>query len=104
MEIHFADIRQVKIDPNCSPFTDFGQVIVILLGLGKTLGHEKQSKPSLFDKKIQEPCIGSGTSHFHSITGNQELGSSVNNRLQRFGLLFLFVTCFSDFCDKIKYA
>ena len=35
-------------------FTDFGQEI-----------NEKRSKPSLFDKKIQELCIGSGTSHFH---------------------------------------
>ena len=34
-------------------FTNFGQVTVTLLCLDKTLGHEKQSIPSPFDKKVK---------------------------------------------------
>ena len=45
-------------------FSNFGQVTVILLSLGSTVGRRKQSKPTPFDKKNQEPPIGSGTSHF----------------------------------------
>ena len=53
MDIHFADFGQVKIDPIHSIIPYFGQVTVILLCLGKTLGREKQSKPSPFDKKFK---------------------------------------------------
>ena len=42
--------------------TNFEQVSYFS-SLGKTLGRKKQCKP-LFEKKIQEPRIGSGTSHF----------------------------------------
>ena len=42
----------------------FGQAKVTLLSFSKMGDHKKQSQPSLFDKKIQEPGIGSGKSHF----------------------------------------
>ena len=41
IDSHFANFGQVKIDPT------FGQVTAILLSLGKTLGHKKQSKSSV---------------------------------------------------------
>ena len=34
-------------------FSNFGQVTVILLSLGSTVGRRKQSKPTPFDKKIK---------------------------------------------------
>ena len=34
-------------------FTNLVQVTVILLSLGKTFGHKKQSKPFSFDKKFK---------------------------------------------------
>ena len=86
-------------------FLYFGQVTVILLSLGNTLGHEKQSKPTPFDKK-------SRTTHriwYKSFSRIQSAGvknwvpQSIN-RFQSFTLLFLFVTRFSDFCNKIYYA
>ena len=45
-------------------FTDFRQITVFLLSLGKMLGHKKQFKPSPFDKKFNNHTIGFGTSHF----------------------------------------
>ena len=64
-------------------FPDFGQVS--LLHLGKILGCKKQSKPTPFFND--------------SIRRNQELGSLSINRIKRFNLLFLFVTCFSDYAS-----
>ena len=56
-----------------------------LMSLGNILGHRKQSKPTSFDKKIKR-------------TNNKNwVPQSINS----FTLLFLFVTCFSEFCDKI---
>ena len=52
IDSHFANFRQLKVDPNCSSLLTLGRS-VILLTLGKTLGREKQSKPSPFDKKIK---------------------------------------------------
>ena len=34
-------------------FSDFGQVTVVLVSLGKTLGCKKQFKPPPFDKKFR---------------------------------------------------
>ena len=68
--------------PYLFPFNYFGQVTVILLILGirslgiKTLGHKKQSKPSVW-YKIQEQHKGSGTSNFHWF--NQEVSDSLPN-------------------------
>ena len=76
-------------------FYYFGQVRVILLSLSKTC-HEKQAK------KTQEPRTRSGTSYFQWRNGIQKLVSSIN-RLQRLSFLFLSVTWYSDFCDKIKH-
>ena len=71
IDCYFVDFGQVKINPTC----------LILLILGKMLGRKKQSKPSLSDKKIQEPNIESDTSDFQWF--NQQecknwLGSPVN--------------------------
>ena len=61
-DIHFANFGQVKTVPIF--FSDYGQVTVTLLSLGKTCCG-KQSKPSPFDLiKNQEPCIGFGASYF----------------------------------------
>ena len=65
--------------------------------------------PGKTKQKLQEPHIK--ICHFQChlqvnfndpITGNQELISSVN-KLQKSSLLFLPVTLFPDFCNKIKY-
>ena len=45
IDSHFADFGHVKID--LFVFTDFGQVTVILVSLGKKLDHKKQTEPSL---------------------------------------------------------
>ena len=76
-------------------FNGFGQATVILLSLGKTLGPEKQFKLSPFDKKFKNHAWDLAQVIFNdSISGNQELGSQLINKLQRFNLLFLFVTRF----------
>ena len=88
-------------------FNWFGQVSVFLQNLGKTLDRRKQSKLSLSDKKIQEPDIGSGKSHFQWFSQWESRTSWVLqliNRLQKFNLLLLSATLFSDLCNKIKHA
>ena len=58
------------------------------------LGHKKQSKPSPFDKKSK-----------NNASDQQKSFSVIQwDRLQKFNLLFLSVTLFSDLCDKTKYA
>ena len=42
-----------QILPYLFIFTNLVQVTVILLSLGKTFGHKKQSKPFSFDKKFK---------------------------------------------------
>ena len=75
----------------------FGQLTVILLGLCKTLGLEKQCKPFPFDKKFKNhPCDLAQVIFNDSISGNQELGSQLINKLQKFNLLFIFLTGFVD--------
>ena len=61
---NFADFDHFKIDSYFTDFeesqnwaysfvvTEFGQVTIILLTLGKKLGREKQSKPP-FDRKFK---------------------------------------------------
>ena len=64
----FSDFEQFKLnshfDPTCFDpiliqlivlvqFSDFGQVAVILLSLGKMLSCKKQFKPPLFDNKFR---------------------------------------------------
>ena len=71
---------------------------IILLSLGKTLGRKKQSKPSVLQKKLKNHAWDLAKVIFNdSISGNQELGSQLN-KLQRFNLLFVFVTCFFVIC------
>ena len=91
-------------------FHYFGQIISILLSLGKMLSCKKtiqtQSKPSPFDKNFKNHLKDLTQVIFNdSISGNQyNLVLQLLNRLHRFNLLFLSVTCFSDLRDKIKYA
>ena len=61
------------------PFYCFGQVTALLLSLVKTC-HKKQSKPSQFDKNSRtKHRIRHFSNYFNdSISGNQELVSSVN--------------------------
>ena len=54
-------------------------------------------------QKIQEPCIGSGTSNFQWFCLEESVTGFPSYTLQRFNL-FLSVTCFSDLCDKVKFA
>ena len=100
LDTHFADFGQVKIDLTCS----FSLTLdtVILLSLGNTLGRGKNPNPHRLIKK-------SKTTHriwYKSFSMIQSAGvknwvpQSIN-RLQSFALLFLFVTRFSDFCNKI---
>ena len=74
-------------------FTEFGQVAIVLLILRKTLGYEKQSKPSPFDKK------NSRITHTicHKMT-QHESGwvPQFKNRLRRLNLLLISVTPFAD--------
>ena len=49
IDIDFVDFRKVKIDPSHSCLLSLDRS-VILLSLGKMLGHEEQCKPSPFDK------------------------------------------------------
>ena len=48
VDVYYANFGQVKTDYSLI-FTNFGQVTLILLSLGKTC-REKQCKPSQFDK------------------------------------------------------
>ena len=87
------------------PFTDFRQVRVVLVSLGKTC-HEKQSKPSQFDNGLIK---NSRTTHrvwdkSFSMIQSENWSPQSTNRLQKFSLLFLPETGFSDFYDKIKYV
>ena len=70
-----------------------GQVTVTLLSLGET------KNPRTTQLLVLAQVIYNGL-----ISRNEELVSQFTNRLQRFNLLFRFVTRFSDLCDKIKYA
>ena len=86
----YCYFKQFKID---SLFSDFGQLkiyptpsyLLFWAGysyftvLGKTLGHEKQSKPSPFDKKFKNQAYDLAQVIFNDlIKGNQEVGFSVN--------------------------
>ena len=98
---HLADFDQVNIIKSKLTllvyFYYFGQVTIILLSLGKTLGHKKQFKPSC-DKKFKNHAQDLAQVIYNDvISGNEELGSPVNKQLQRFNLLFLSVTRFSNF-------
>ena len=75
-------------------FADYGQVIVTLFSLGKTC-HEKQSKPSLFDKnsRTMHRIWHKLFSTIQSVEIKNWFPQSVN-RLYMFNLLFLSVTCF----------
>ena len=76
---------------------------VILLTLGKALG--AKNNPSHFWQKIQELRIGSGTSlSIIQSAGIKNWVPHLINRLQRFNILFLSITGFSDLCDKVTYA
>ena len=78
-------------------FTDFRQITVFLLSLGKMLGHKKQSKPSPFWQKIQEPYHRISHKSFSMIqAGIKNWVPQLINRLQRLNLLFLSVTHFSE--------
>ena len=77
---------QVKIDPICS--------LLLLLDRSKVFTEFGQEISQNLSQNIQEPGIGSSTSYFR---GNQELVSSVKG-----SVLFLSVTRFSDFCNKIN--
>ena len=78
-------------------FTDFGHIYLNESGLEVW---PKKSKPSPFDKKLKNHTKDQWLSQWESRTG---WVSQLINRLQRFNLLFLSVTCFSDLSDK-KYA
>ena len=56
IDSHFGDFRQVKIDPTCSLLLTLGRLQLYCFG---------QDIRPLYLAKIQEPCIGSGTGHFH---------------------------------------
>ena len=97
VDIHFANFGQVKTDPICS---------FLLLWTGHsyfTVFRQDITQKTI--QKIQEPCIGSSRSHFQWFNQrNQELFSQSINTFQRIHLLFLCLTRFSDFGDKIKYS
>ena len=60
-------------------FSDYEQLTVISLSLDKMLGCKKQSKPSLFDKKLRNHAEGLAQVIFnYSISHNQKLHSPVN--------------------------
>ena len=78
---HFADFQQVKIDPNLTlnwPLLVLDRSVT-LLTLGRTLGREKRSKPSPFDKKFKNQAQDLAQVIFNdSVSSNHELGSPVN--------------------------
>ena len=62
------------------------------------LGHGKQSKPTLFDKKFKNDAWDLAQVIFNeSVNENQELGSQLRNKL-------FSEHVFSDLYDKIKCA
>ena len=105
LETHFADLKQFKIDSHFATlgkskltlfvyFNEFGQVTIVLLGLGKT-GGKNNPNPH---KKFKNHAWNLAQVIFNDlISMNQELGSQLINKLQRSNLLFLFVTYL---CDK----
>ena len=82
-------------------FTKFGQVTVILLGLGKTLGCEKQCKPSLFEKKFKNHAQNVAQIN-DSISGNQEPGPPVNKLASKVQSLMSFFNTFFQFVRQSK--
>ena len=120
LEIHrflnwsFCYLEQFKID---SHLTEFGQVKTDLIiyfnriwvGLsyfnefGQDISSWKTIQSLFVWPKTEEPNMGSDKVIFNdSISGNQELGSQLTNTLQRFNLLFLFVTLFFLFMWQNK--
>ena len=112
---HFDDFEQFKIDRQelkslgKSKLTllvclyQLRQVTVILLSLGEMLGREKQSKPSLSDLKSKNQALNLAQVIFNDLKSawiKKNCVPKLINRLQRFNLLFLSVTRFSDLCDK----
>ena len=88
-----------------SSFSMAGEVVICICTW--MLSHKKtiqtQSKPSPFDKNFKNHVKDLTQVIFNdSISGNQyNLVLQLLNRLQRFNLLFLSVTRFSDLRDKI---
>ena len=94
---YFANFGYVKIDPISSSLVTLDRSQLFYWVLAR---HAAKTNP----KKNQELHIGSGASIFSdSVSGNQNWFPQSINRPQRFGLLFLPVTRFSDVCDKIMY-
>ena len=92
---YFANFGQVKIDPVCS--------LVLTLDRSQFfycvwVSYVAKNNPNPFRLiKIQEPCIESGTIIFNdSISGNQELVSSVNRQA-------LKVQSFISFCNTFLW-
>ena len=75
-----------------SYFTEFGQDI-----------RSWETIQTLSDKKFKNDAYDLAQVIFNdSISRNQDPASGLITSLQRFSLLFLSVTCFSDLCDKMK--
>ena len=109
IDSHFAVFGLVKIDPvkiELFIFTDFGQVTVILQLLywvwARRLIMKNNPNPLRLTKNPRTTQFLSSTSYFQWL--NQPESRTGFPRFQRFSLLFLSVTRFSNLCDRIKYA
>ena len=78
----------------------FEQAMAVLLGMGKTSGHTKQSEGSLFDNKFKNHTqICQKFSLIQS-----ELISPVYKQTLKVESFISFCNTFSDLCHKIKYV
>ena len=63
IDSHFADLGQVKTDPNCSSLLTLGWSQLFYY-FRQDVRSRKTIQTLTIWQKIQEPGIGSGTSHF----------------------------------------
>ena len=104
LEVNLLNLAKSK-GPSLFIFNDIRQITDH--SLGKMLRLKKQSKPLHLTEIQEPPIIWSATSHFQWFI-QQKSGTGwvpkLINKFQRLSLLFLTVTHFPDFCNKIKYA
>ena len=104
VDIHFADIGQVTIDPTHSLFLTLDRSQLFYWVWAKQAAKNNPNRHCLIKNSRTTHRIWYKSFSMIQSAGIKNWGPQSIKRLQSFSLLFLFVTRFSDFCDKIKYA
>ena len=100
VDIHFADIGQVTIDPTHSLFLTLDRSQLFYWVWVKQAAKNNPNRHCLIKNSRTTHRIWYKSFSMIQSAGIKNWGPQSIKRLQSFSLLFLFVTRFSDFCDN----